>query len=302
MKSSDEISDCVVIGGGPAGLSAGIYAARFGLKVLLLSSPETLSQAESATEIENYAGFKSIPGAELVSKMREHAVAAGVRIVDEKAVSLTDGKVKTVFTETGKHSAKSIIIATGAAHRKGGVPGEEELRGKGVSYCATCDGPLFKGKPVVVWGGGDSALSYAIYLANIGCAVTLVHRRKEFRAAAAQVEKAKKAGVKFVLERTVAEIKGKKSVESVVLDDKSEIKCSAVFVAIGEVPAVELARSAGVAVDENGFIIAKEDCVTNVAGIFVAGDVRTKLFRQIATSVGDGAVAALSAFKFVRNG
>lgn len=297
-----DVFDCVIIGGGPAGLSAGIYTARFGLKTLLLSSPETLSQVESATEIENYAGFKSISGAELVSKMREHAVAAGVKVVDEKATSLVDGKPKTVFTENGKYSAKSLIIATGAAHRKGGVPGEEELRGKGVSYCATCDGPLFKGKPVVVWGGGDSALSYAIYLANIGCKVTLVHRRKEFRAAAAQVEKAMKAGVKFVLERTVAEIKGKKSVDSVVLDDKTEIKCSAVFVAIGEVPAVELARSAGVVVDENGFIMAKEDCATNIAGIFVAGDVRTKMFRQIATSVGDGAMAALSAFKFVRNG
>jgi len=298
----EEIFDCIIIGGGPAGCSAGIYAARFGLKTLLLSSPDTLSQAEHAADIENYPGFKKIHGAELVAKMREQAASAGVKIADAKATSIIDGKLKTVHTEGKHYSGKSVIIATGAAHRKGGVPGEDEFAGKGVSYCAPCDGPLFKGKPVVVWGGGDSALSYAVYLQGIGCKVTLVHRRKDFRAAEALVKKAASSGVKFTLERTVAEIKGKKFVESVVLDDKSVIKVSAIFISIGEVPAVELARSAGVAIDAASFISVSPSKATNVPGIFAAGDVTVTPFRQIATATGDGTIAALSAFKYVKGG
>jgi len=298
----EEIFDCIIIGGGPAGCSAGIYAARFGLKTMMVCSPETLSQAEHAADIENYPGFRKIAGTELIAKMREQAAASGVKIVESKATSIVDGKLKTVHTEGEKYSGKSVIIATGAAHRKGGVPGEEEFAGKGVSYCAPCDGPLFKGKPVIVWGGGDSALSYAVYLQSIGCKVTLVHRRNEFRAAAAVIEQARKSGVKFVLERTVTEIKGKKFVESVILDDKSVIKASAVFIAIGEVPAVELARSAGVTVDASGFIPVDVTKATNVKGIFAAGDVTATPFRQIATATGDGTIAALSAFKFVRGG
>ncbi len=298
----EEIFDCIIIGGGPAGFSSGIYAARFGLKTLLISSPETVSQTEHAAEIENYPGFMSIPGTELVSKMRVQAEKFGVKMIEERVTSIQDGKVKVVHTEGGKHSGKSVIIATGAAHRKGGIAGENEFLGKGVSYCATCDGPLFKGKPVVVWGGGDSALSYAVYLQGIGCKVVLVHRRKDFRAAEAIVEKARSLGVRFILETTVKEIRGKKFVESVLLENGTEVKASAIFIAIGEVPAVELARSAKVNVDENGFIPVSQSKATNVPGVFAAGDVTATPFRQIVTAAGDGAIAALGAFKYVKGG
>lgn len=294
--------DLIIIGGGPAGLTAGIFAVRYGLKTLLLAAPGQPSQLALAAEVENYPGFKKIPGVRLLDRMSAHARTAGVEIKSEPVVDIKIKKDKQlIITGRVSYLTRTTIIATGAAHRKAGIPGETEFLGKGVSYCASCDGVLFKGKPVVVWGGGDSALSAAIYLHDIGCRVTLVHRRAELRATAALVDKAKKVGVQFVLGRTIKKITGKKFVEKVVLDNGKEIICSAVFIAIGEVPAVELAKKVGIMTDKDDFIIVDAEQATNIAGIFAAGDVTITPLRQIITAAADGAIAAMAAYKYLKS-
>lgn len=293
--------DLIIIGSGPAGLTSGIYAKTFGLNCILLNNLEQPPQVSLATEIVNFPGFEKISGSELLEKMKKHAQNLGLKIINERVVDLKREKdKKIVITEKNQYETKTIIIATGARHRKANILGEAEFLGKGVSYCAPCDGYFYKGKDVVVWGGGDTALSYAAFLKQIGCkTVTLVHRRDEFRAAKNYVDKAKNLGVKFVLNRTIKEIKGNKTVEKVVLDNKDEIKCSAVFIAIGEVPAVELVKKIGVATDENGFIITDMYQSTSVDGIFAAGDVTITPLRQVITACSDGAKAAFGAFKYL---
>lgn len=295
------MKDVIVIGAGAGGMTAGLFSKWFGLDAVIFNDPEKPSQLSLATVIENFPSYEKISGNELLERMKKQIEKQGIKIIQEKIIAIKKEKDKiVVHTDKRKEECGAVIISTGAEHRKGGVPGEKEFLGKGVSYCATCDGPFFKGKNVVVWGGGDTALTYASYLQNIGCKVTLVHRRKEFRAAEANVEQAKKSGVKFVLERAVKEIKGSKLVEKVILDDDSEIKCSAVFVAIGETPSTAILTAAGIQLNEAGFIMVDNAQKTNIDGIYAIGDATTTPLRQAIVACGDAAIAAQEVYKKLR--
>jgi len=263
--------DLVIIGAGPAGLTAAIYAKRFGIDCIILDNPEQLSQLTLAHKVNNYPGFEDISGTELLNKMQEHAKKAGAEIKQEKVVDIQD---KKVITDNGSYDTKSILIATGAKHRKANIPGESEFLGKGVSYCALCDGAFFKGKDVVVIGGSQHTESTVNVLKDMG------------------------VNVVAVLEK-VNEIKGTNFVESVIADGK-EIKCNAVFIAIGEVPTVELVKKIGVNVDENNFIIVDEDQKTNVPGVYAAGDVTNNKLKQVVNACGDGAIAVFAINKFLK--
>jgi len=300
QELKDGIYDSIIIGAGPAGLNTGLYLRRYGSLCLILTNPEQPSQVDITPFVDNYIGIQDVTGAELTKKMMEHAEKFGVEIRYEKVGDIKkEGDVFVVVSEKNSYKGKTVVIATGAKHRKAEVKGESEFLGKGVSYCATCDGFFFKGKNVAVIGGGDSALVAAIFLKELGCNVTLVHRRNEFRAAEVYVEKAKSIGIKFELERTVSEIAGSKMVEKIILDNDNEIPVSGVFVAIGEVPAVEIAKKIGVKITENGFIITDKSQMTNVPGIFAAGDICDNPLKQIITACADGAVAAFSIKKWL---
>lgn len=294
------VYDSIIIGAGPAGLNAGLYLRRYGSSCLILTNPEQSSQVEITPFVDNYIGIQDVTGAELAKRMTEHAKKFGLDILHEKVVDIKkEGNEFMVISEKKSYKGKTVVIATGAKHRKAEIRGESEFLGKGVSYCATCDGFFFKGKRVAVIGGGDSALSSAIFLRELGCDVTLIHRKNEFRAAEVYVEKAKKIGVKFELEHIVTEIAGGKMVEKIVLDNGKEIPVSGVFVAIGEVPAVEIAKKIGVKITENGFIVTDKSQMTNVPGIFAAGDVCDNPLKQIITACADGAIAAFSIKKYL---
>lgn len=294
--------DVIIIGGGPAGMTAGLYSTWFGMKVLLFDDIEAPSQLALATEVKNYPGIETITGTDLVKAFHDQTQKMGTEIKNEKVSAIKiEGDTKKVFTDKGEYEAKAIIVCTGAKHRSGGIPGEKEFMGKGVSYCATCDGHFFVGKEVIVWGGGDTALTYALHLQTIGCKTTVVHRRKEFKASEYNVQKAKDAGVKFILEKSLKEIKGEQLVTSAVLDDDTEVPTSAVFVAIGEIPSVELLKSIGVKVTDSNFIEADKAQKTNVEGVYAAGDVTTNYLKQIVVACGEGAVASKSALDYVQS-
>lgn len=293
--------DVIIIGGGPAGMTAGLYSTWFGLKVLLFDDAEEPSQLALATEIKNYPGIETISGSNLVKAFHDQTEKMGTEIKNEKVSGIKiEGDVKKIFTDKGEYEAKTLIVATGAKHRSGGIPGEKEFTGKGVSYCATCDGHFFVGKEVIVWGGGDTALTYALHLQTIGCKTTVVHRRNTFKASDYNVDKAKEAGVKFILERTLKEVRGDQLVTSVILDDDKEVPTSAVFVAIGEIPSVEILKSIGVKVTDSNFIEADKAQKTNVEGIFAAGDVTANFLKQIIVACGEGAVASKSALDYIQ--
>ncbi len=297
---AEKVYDCVVIGAGPAGLNAGLYLKRYGVDCIILRDPEQVSQVLITNRVDNYLGIQDVTGPELMDMFEKHLKNYNVEIVNEKTVDISkEDELISVKTNKNVYTAKAIIIATGARHRKGGIKGESEFLGKGVSYCATCDGYFFKGKKVAVLGGGDSALTSAIFLKDIGCDVTLIHRRKEFRGADIYVKTASEKGVKFVLEHTVKEIKGSTMVEKIILDNGEEIECSGVFIAFGEVPVVDIARKAGVRIDESDFIVVDKEQSTNVEGIYAAGDVCNNPLKQIVTAVADGAVAAFSVKKYI---
>ncbi len=300
QEVKDGIYDSIIIGAGPAGLNAALYLRRYGSTCLILTNPEQPSQVDITPFVDNYIGIQDVTGAELTKRMVEHAKKFDVEIKYEKVGDIKkESDVFVVVSEKNVYKAKTVVIATGAKHRKAEIKGESEFLGKGVSYCATCDGFFFKGKKVAVIGGGDSALTSAIFLRELGCDVTLIHRRNEFRAAEIYVEKAKQIGVKFKLERTVFEIAGGKMVEKIVLDNWEEFDVNGVFVAIGEIPAVEIAKKAGVKVTESGFIVTDKSQMTNVPGIFAAGDVCDNPLKQIITACADGAVAAFSIKKWL---
>ncbi|MBR5338294.1 MAG: thioredoxin-disulfide reductase [Lachnospiraceae bacterium] len=298
--------DVIIIGSGPAGLSAAIYAQRAMLKTLVIER-EYISggQVNDTYEIDNYPGSKGISGLDLAERMREHADAMGAEFITEDVISLrAEGDVKKVVTDSGSYETRTVIIATGATHRKLGVPGEEELAGMGVSYCATCDGAFFKDKVVTVVGGGDVALEDAIYLARTSAKVYVIHRRDEFRGARILAERLRALpNVEVLWNTQVREIKGSGKVEELTVYNNKEnreypLKTDGVFIAVGITPGSEVFSSV-VDTDEAGYIIADETCATSVPGIFAAGDVRTKQLRQIVTAVSDGANAVTSAEKLL---
>lgn len=296
-----EYKDIAIIGGGPAGYTAAIYAGRAGFSSAVIEKMSPGGQMGITSTIENYPGFASVDGFELASKMMEQAEGFGAEMIYGEVTSVElEGKRKKIVYDGGEIECGAVMIATGAKPRMLDKPGEREYSGRGVSYCATCDGMFFRGKTVVVNGGGDTAIEDALYLSNIAQKVYLVHRRDSFRAAASGVKKAAaKENIEFVLESTVEEVRGDGSMVTSVLlkntknGEERELACDGIFVAIGRVP--ETAIFAGqITLDASGYMIADETCRTNIEGVYAIGDVRTKPLRQIVTACADGA----SAMKF----
>ncbi|AIF69288.1 thioredoxin reductase [Palaeococcus pacificus DY20341] len=306
-KDENKVRDVLIIGAGPAGYTAAIYAARYGLDVDIIS--KDLGGNMALTDlIENYPGFPDgVSGQKLATLMYEQAKKLGVDVIFDEVVRIDpaecpyyEGPCKfEIHTKNGKiYKAKTVIIAVGATPRKLRVPGEDKFYGRGVSYCATCDGPLFKGKEVVVVGGGNTALQEAIFLYEIGVKVTLVHRREEFRADKILQDRFKEKGIPTVLNAVVTEIKGDQKVEAVVLKNVKtgeifEKKVDGVFIFIGYEPKTDFVKHLGIT-DEYGYIPVDMHMRTKVRGIFAAGDI-TNVFKQIAVAVGQGAIAANSA-------
>lgn len=301
--------DIIIIGGGPAGLTAGLYAGRSKLKTLIIEKAVAGGQISGTAFVENYPG--SIPeatGMGLSERMLEQAEEfCDIKYEDVKEVEL-EGKVKKVVTDGGEYEAKVIIISSGATHRKLEVPGEDEFANRGVSYCATCDGPFYTGLDIYVVGGGDSALEEASYLTRFGRSVTIIHRRDEFRASGVVVDNIKKNDkIKLELDSVVKEIKGNKESEVLVVenvktgeikelksDDNSPI---GVFIFIGYIPQTEIFE--GKIEMNHGYILTDEDMKTNVEGVFAIGDTREKKVRQMVTAAGDGCIAAVLANRYL---
>ena len=299
--------DLVIIGNGPAGLSAGIYAVRYGLDTLILEKDVISGQIALTDIVENYPGFSSIAGMELMDKFKEHAQEAGVTTEDGEVLNVkSDGDKKIISTDEGEIEAKAVIIATGANPQHLGVPGEEEFAGRGVSYCATCDGPFFRGKNVAVIGGGDSAITDALILSNLASKVYIVHRRDELRATKVLKDRAfSKNNIDFICDTVLEEIVGSDdvngSVEKVILKnvnsgDIKKMAMDGVFIYVGIVPNTGFVD---VNKTSDGFIVTNDKMESSVEGIYGAGDCRVTPLRQVVTAVSDGAIAAASAHEFV---
>ena len=295
--------DIIIIGAGPGGLTAGIYAGRQGTKNLIIDRDLAGGIGREVPEMENYPGFESISGLELIEKMKTQATRnCDLKEMEEVTeITKNDGEYRfTVTTVKDKYHAKAVILATGSSHRHLDAKGEEEFRGKGVSYCATCDGFFFAGRNIIMVGGGNSALQEAIYLKNLGANVTLVHRRDEFRAQKHLQNMIEEAGIETILNATVEEIKGEMLVESVILKDTktgelTEVPTNGVFISVGYIPHTELATQIGVNLDESGHIIIDKEQKTNIDYVYAIGDVCVGL-KQWVVACGEGAVAATSAF------
>ncbi|WP_295031257.1 thioredoxin-disulfide reductase [uncultured Methanobrevibacter sp.] len=299
--------DIIIIGAGPGGLTAGIYAGRQGTRNLILDKDMAGGLGREVPAMENYPGYDMISGLELVEKMKEQAIKNCELKEMEGVEEITkeDGEYRfTVKTSKETYQSKTIILATGSSHRQLGAKGEEEFRGKGVSYCATCDGFFFAGRDIVMVGGGNSALQEALYLKNLGANVTLIHRRDEFRAQKHLQDKIKENEIKTIMNATVEEIKGNMLVESVVLKDTktgklSELPTNGVFVSVGYMPHTDLAYQLNVKLDESGHIITDKAQKTNVDYVYAVGDVCVGL-KQWVVACGEGAVAATSAFEDIQ--
>lgn len=298
--------DIIIIGAGAAGMAAAQYACRSNLKVVVLEEKAPGGQAVLIDSLENYPGYaEPINGFEFAESMRKQAVGFGAEFAFEH-VEKVEKTAQTSFTVTASsntYTASVVILATGAEHRKLGVKGEQELQGKGVSYCATCDGPFFKNKHIVVVGGGDAACDEALFLANLTDTVTMVHRRDAFRAQKALAARTlNNPHITAVFDTTVKEIKGDNAVRSVILqnvktNEERELACDAVFFFIGMNPNTVLFPD--LAKDKAGYIMTDEDMRTSVEGLYAVGDVRAKSFRQIVTAVADGAIAAHAAAAYI---
>ena len=298
--------DVIILGGGPAGLSAGIYTGRAWLKTLILESAVVGGNAAIADKIDNYPGFPfGILGGELMDNFRKQAERFGAEIRMEEVIKIADTPAgKKVITTEGEYMTRAVIIATGAQRRELGVEGEQEFLGRGVSYCATCDGAFFRDYPVAVVGGGESAVKEALYLADIASKVYLIHRREEFRASPDSVDKMRKnPKIEPRLNRVIKRIEGDTIMRRVILQDvQSEaeevLEVEGLFVSIGLVAATEFVT--GLINTEDGYIITDDHMQTSVEGIFAAGDIRAKRTRQIATAVGDGAMAGMAVTEYLK--
>jgi len=296
--------DIIIAGAGTAGLSAALYARRAGKSVLVLEENIYGGQIVNTPEIENYPGIKLISGFDFAANLYRQAADLGAKIKYEKAVGIQkeDGH-KLVLTPLGKYACKSVILATGAKNRSLGLENEKELTGRGISYCAACDGAFFRDKDVAVVGGGNTALEDALLLSSTAHKVYVIHRRKEFRGEARKVEALRsKENVRFILESAVVKLNGTDSLTSVDVQDINtqkilQLNISGLFVAIGQIPE-NSAFADIVSIDEAGYIIASENCRTSQNGIFAAGDCRTKQVRQLTTAAADGAAAALAACEY----
>ena len=296
------MTDVLVIGAGPAGLTAAIYAARAGVSVLVFDKASYGGQVSMTGEVDNYPGVQGVDGVDFAGNLYAHATSQGAEVQFEavEAVEL-DGPVKRVTTAERVYEGRAVIIAGGAARRKLGCPGEEQFAGRGVSYCATCDAAFFRGKTVAIVGGGDTALTDALFLANNCEKVYLIHRRDTFRAAKVKQDAVRaRENIEMLLESDVREIKGDKTVTSVLVNTPAgvrEIALDGVFVAVGLQPETSLYKGL-LPLDAAGYVDAAEDCGTPLPGVWVAGDIRKKPLRQIVTAACDGAVAAVAAAEY----
>lgn len=299
--------DLIIIGAGPAGLSAAVYGRRAGLDLIVIEqTPMGGGQVVDTYEVDNYLGMPGINGFDLAQKFRGHADGLGTVFRSGRVTAVRDeGDFKAVETADGTvYEARTLILAGGAEHAKLGVAGEEEYRGQGVSYCATCDGAFFKKRDVAVVGGGDVAVEDAVYLSRLCRKVYLIHRRDSLRAAKSLQEKLFSCeNVEVIWNSTLQKIQGTDLVEGICIRSKDggaeqELAVDGVFIAVGMRPRTEVFREVADC-DEGGYLIAGEDCATNVPGIFAAGDIRTKTLRQIVTAVSDGACAVASVEKYL---
>ena len=298
--------DLVIIGGGPAGLTAALYAGRSRLDTLLIEKMALGGRILMSEIIENYPGFPGgISTVELIARMEKQVKELEVKILSEE-VSDLDCVSRIINTASGSHQSGAIIIASGARPRKLNVPGEEQYTGRGVSYCATCDAPFFKGKRIVIVGGGNAVAEEAMYLSRFASLVTVIHRRGDLRASKILLERMQQnKKINFILNSIVTQIKGAKRLESVMLKDllsgkEYDFACDGVFIYIGYEPETEFLKNK-LQMDEAGFIVTDENMATTVPGVFACGDCRRKGFYQVINACGDGAVAADSAYKYIAN-
>jgi thioredoxin reductase (NADPH) len=298
--------DVIIIGAGPAGLSAAIYSARGGLKTAIFEKAMVGGQINVTDEVENYPGFEeSLSGYELTAKMKAQAERFGAEFYDEEIIALgLEGLCKVIETNGGEYRAKSVIICTGAHPRRLNVPGEERLTGRGVSYCATCDGALYRDKTVAVIGGGDSAIEEGIFLTRFAKKVIVIHRRDELRAQKIIQDRAfKNPKMEFIWDTVVQEIHGEERIQKLELVNRkskeiSMLPVDGVFIYVGILPNNELLESR-IELDSAGFVLTDEYMHTNVPGIYAAGDIRHTVLRQVVTATSDGAIAAWSAEKWI---
>ena len=299
---------CIIVGAGSAGLAAGIYAVRSGLKTLILDEKLPGGTISDASTVVNYPGFAEISGGDLAEKMTLHCRKVGAVIHELEPVTGLELKEekKIVKTSNATYEAKAIIFSVGSHYKEIGVKGEKEFRGRGVSYCGVCDGPFFKGKKVLVVGGGNSACITTLYLSGLAAQVTVIHRREAFRAEESLVSDiSTKGNVNVFWNTEIQEIKGDKQVKAVTLIDNltkktSELEVDAVFVQVGEAPNSQLAKAAGVETDEHEYIKIDICQKTNLPGVYAAGDVTNHPVKQVGTAVGQGITAALEAYSFIR--
>ena len=297
--------DIIIIGAGPAGLTASIYGRRANKKVLVLEALTYGGQIVNTTVIDNYPALPHVTGFDFATNLYNQATELGAEIKFEKVINIIVDKEKKVITDSNEYLARAIIIATGADRRKLGLMNEDKFTGSGISYCATCDGNFFKDKEVAVNGGGNTALTDALYLSDIASIVYLIHRRDEFRGSESLVNEVKKRNnIELVLNSKVTKLNGDNHLTSIEVTNNDgstrEIPISCLFVAIGQVPVTENFVKL-IDVDNNGYAIAGEDMKTKVAGLYVAGDVRKKSLRQLATAISDGAIAATEAIHDIQN-
>ncbi|WP_066290656.1 thioredoxin-disulfide reductase [Bacillus sp. FJAT-29937] len=304
--SEEKIYDVIIIGAGPAGMTAAVYTSRGSLSTLMIERGIPGGQMANTEEVENYPGFDHILGPDLSTKMFEHAKKFGAEYAYGDIKEIIDGEeFKTVVAGSKQYKARAVIITTGAEYKKLGAPGEKELGGRGVSYCAVCDGAFFKGKELVVIGGGDSAVEEGVYLTRFATKVTIIHRRDELRAQAILQKRAfDNDKIEFIWSHTVKEINekdgkvGSLTLVSTKTGEEQEYKADGVFVYVGMLPLSKPFENLGIT-NENGYIETNENMETKVPGIFAAGDIREKQLRQIVTATGDGSIAAQSVQHYV---
>lgn len=296
-----EILDLIICGGGAAGLTSAVYAARSGLDFVLIDISSSMgSQITQTSDVDNYTGFEKVNGMELVMKFYEHAKALNAPMINDEVQEISkENGIFTVRCAQGEYKSRTVIYCSGASHRELGIKGEKELLGKGVGYCAVCDGFFYRNKTVVVVGGGNTAVTDALYLSKICKKVILVHRRDSLRAEKILTERLENAeNVEIMFNSEVAEILGEKSADGVLLKSGEKVDCDGVFIAVGIVPRSDTVKNLA-KLDNNGYIVADESGKTSLDGLFAAGDVRTKELRQIITACSDGANCVDSVNKFL---
>lgn len=292
--------DVIIVGGGPAGITAGIYCQRANLKTIVFEKETIGGQIASSPLVKNFPGFKSISGVELANNFYEQAEELGLPIELEEVLEIIPGDVNKVITDYGEYESRAVIVATGAKYRLLGLPNEENLIGKGISFCTSCDGSFYKGKNVAVIGGANTAVTNALYMSNLCPKVYLVYRGSKLKCEKVLLDSLKeKDNIEVIYNANVKEIVGKKVLESIILDNERELKISGMFISIGMDAQTKLVKDL-LPLSEQNYVLS-EDCSTIKTSIFVAGDCRHKTIRQLTTAMSDGAVAASFAIKYLEN-